>query len=281
MTRDCVQVVIAAAGLGTRVPDWSQILPKEFQPVDGRPGLLHLLDELVDGGAEKAILVYNPYYEPFMAWASQTLLSSGRVRYQEAAGLPPTASTPREQLQLSFIRQDGLYADVTSVINATSHFSCGDILVAYPDNLYGGTNPLRLMRAAPHNSTAVLTRPFNLAEAGYRGVVITDSHSKMISLVEKPNPWQAHHLLRTHGCDKLRLLEGRFRLSAHFVNLLGRGTSQNRPGEEPKLSLALGAYARNWPVHVITTTAGVLDLGLPTPGSMSSIQFTTKLAPDK
>jgi hypothetical protein len=30
-------LVVAAGGLGTRVRPWSQFIPKEFHPVDGRP----------------------------------------------------------------------------------------------------------------------------------------------------------------------------------------------------------------------------------------------------
>jgi dTDP-glucose pyrophosphorylase len=52
MTGVPVRVVIAAGGLGTRVAEWAYLLPKEFQPVNGRPALLCLLDELADGGAE-------------------------------------------------------------------------------------------------------------------------------------------------------------------------------------------------------------------------------------
>jgi NDP-sugar pyrophosphorylase family protein len=58
-------------GLGTRVAGWAQLVPKEFQPVDGRPALLGLLDELVDAGAEQAVLVYHRYYEPFIGWAAR------------------------------------------------------------------------------------------------------------------------------------------------------------------------------------------------------------------
>jgi NDP-sugar pyrophosphorylase family protein len=44
--RPLARVVVAAGGLGTRVSSWSRYLPKEFYPVDGRPGIAHLLDEI-------------------------------------------------------------------------------------------------------------------------------------------------------------------------------------------------------------------------------------------
>ncbi|MFA7764751.1 hypothetical protein [Streptomyces sp. NRRL S-448] len=54
-------VVIAAGGLGTRVTGWSLFLPKEFRPVEGRPGLLYVLEESAATGAARAVVVHHPY----------------------------------------------------------------------------------------------------------------------------------------------------------------------------------------------------------------------------
>lgn len=43
-------VVVAAGGLGTRVHGWARFIPKEFYPVDGRPGITHLLEEIAGLG---------------------------------------------------------------------------------------------------------------------------------------------------------------------------------------------------------------------------------------
>jgi len=261
MTGAPMRVVIAAGGLGTRVAGWAQLLPKEFQPVGGRPALLHLLDELAWAGAEQAVLVYHRYYEPFIGWTARALLPGGAARYRAAAGMPAGPQPVHEGLRLSFVRQRGAYADITSVLNAAAHLPAGPLYVVYADNLYPATNPLRLLRAVPGDTAAVLARPFDVAEANRRGVIITDGTDQLTSLVEKPGPDQAEDLLHTHGPDRLRLLEGRFRLPADLVEQL-HGSHDAHPGE-PRLSLALAAYARTRPVHVVTTTAAVLDLGLP------------------
>ncbi|MEU5148656.1 hypothetical protein AB0G42_15885 [Streptomyces yangpuensis] len=54
-------VVIAAGGLGTRVTGWLLFLPKEFRPVEGRPGLLYVLEESAATGAARAVVVHHPY----------------------------------------------------------------------------------------------------------------------------------------------------------------------------------------------------------------------------
>jgi UTP-glucose-1-phosphate uridylyltransferase len=260
MTGGPVRVVIAAGGLGTRVAGWAQVLPKEFQPVNGRPALLCLLDELADGGAEQAVLVYHRYYEPFFGWAVRALLPGGTARYRAAAGLPAAPQPLHETLRVSFVRQRGAYADITSVLNAATDLPAGPLYVAFADNLYPATNPLRLLRAVPGDSAAVLARPFDPAEAGRRGVIITNSADQMIGLVEKPDPGQTAALLHAHGACRLRLLEGRFRLPADLVAQL-HSNHDAHPGE-PRLSLAIAAYASTRPVHVVTTTAPVLDLGI-------------------
>ena len=55
------------------------------------------------------------------------------------------------------------------------------------------------------------------------------------------------------------MLEGRARLTAGFIRF-ARGY-QAPAGTEPKLALAIAAYARSHPVAVTTTTSQVIDLG--------------------
>lgn len=47
-------VVIAAGGLGTRRSDWSRYLPKEYFPVQGKPGTTLLLEEIAELGNVRA-----------------------------------------------------------------------------------------------------------------------------------------------------------------------------------------------------------------------------------
>jgi NDP-sugar pyrophosphorylase family protein len=81
------RVIIAAAGLGTRVSAWSRYLPKEFYPVAGRPGIAHLLDEIAALAPAEAVIVYHPYYEPFAAWARTALSQHGHDSYLRATRL--------------------------------------------------------------------------------------------------------------------------------------------------------------------------------------------------
>jgi len=109
-----IQVAVCACGLGTRIAGWSRYVPKEFYPVGGRPGIVHLLDEI----ARAARL---------------------RPRSCRAGGLT-----------VRFITQHRPYADLTSVVNGADHLaSADDLYVAFADNLYPCGSPLTALRHAP------------------------------------------------------------------------------------------------------------------------------------
>ena len=198
MTGGGIQVVVCAGGLGTRIAGWARYVPKEFYPVDGRPGIVHLLEEIAQPGPAEVVIVCHPYYEAFTRWAGEALGQQGHDSYSRAAGLPATA-VPAE-LTVTFITQRGPYADLTSVLNGASHFAAaGDLYVAFADNLYRGGNPLAALRAAPPDHPAVLARAYRRELAACRGVIVAvqqDGYLLMDDLVENPDhpqpvPWSS------------------------------------------------------------------------------------------
>ena len=264
--REVAHVVVAAGGLGTRVQPWSRFLPKEFYPVDGRPGIVHLLTEIAALQPVKVVIVYHPYYEPFITWAKHVLHPGAIARYQPGNSL--VISEPAiPEVALEFIPQRGPYADVTSVLNGAARLPTGPLFLAFADNLYPGSAPLLDLAAIAPGTVAVLGRPFDLNESAHRGVIIchtTGGQLTMAGLVEKPSLAQAAGLIGKYGIDNLRLLEGRARLTAGFITHLK--TTTTPPGAtrvEPKLSRTLAHYSRRHKVEVITTTASITDLGAP------------------
>ncbi|MGH3191552.1 MAG: sugar phosphate nucleotidyltransferase [Streptosporangiaceae bacterium] len=256
------RVVIAAGGLGTRVSAWSRYLPKEFYPVDGRPGITHLLDEITALAPAEAVLVYHPYYERFAAWARAALSQDGADRYRRAAGLIRTGRSDAG-VTLDFIAQRGPYADITSVLNGADHLAAdGDLYVMFADNLYPAGNPLPSLLAAPSGHVVVLARAYQRELAAARGVIAAtrqDGHLLMTDLTEKPDQRTARDLELRHGAANLLLLEGRARLTPAFIRA-GR-CRQPAADTEPKLALAIADWARSHPVIVTPTASPVIDLG--------------------
>ncbi len=88
--------MIAAGGLGTRVQPWAQTLPKEFAPSDGAPAIIRILSEIAaafEPGTD-VVMVYHPYYQPFIRWAADVLRRGGLARYRAVAGLPAISRSP-------------------------------------------------------------------------------------------------------------------------------------------------------------------------------------------
>lgn len=258
-------VVIAAGGLGTRVHRWAQFIPKEFYPVDGRPGIVRLLEEIAGLGPARVTIVYHPYYEQFAAWSRQALGSDGHGSYARQAGLDiPAAVSP--DVNVSLIPQQGAYGDLTSVINGADCLAAtGSLYVAFADNLYTGPAPLPLLRAASGDDVTVLASSYRPALAPSRGILITSSGPeprKVKALIEKPDPAQARALEQEHGTANLLMLEGRARLTASFLRFV-RSRQHIAPGSEPKLSMAIGAYARDHQVIAVPAPGDVIDLGTP------------------
>lgn len=260
-------VVVAAGGLGTRVHGWAQFIPKEFYPVGGRPGIVRLLEEIADLGPARVIVVYHPYYEQFAAWGRQVLGSDGHDRYARQAGLDIPAAIP-PGVTVSLIPQRGVYGDLTSVVNGADCLATtGSLYVAFADNLYTGPAPLPLLRSAPGGDVAVLASSYHPALAPSRGILITsagtDAEPRQVkALIEKPDPAQARALEEEYGTASLLMLEGRARLTAPFLRF-ARSRQLAAPGSEPKLSLAIGAYARDHRVTAVPALGDVIDLGAP------------------
>jgi UTP-glucose-1-phosphate uridylyltransferase len=170
---DVARVVVAAGGLGTRVHHWARFIPKEFYPVDGRPGIIHLLKEIAALGPAQAVIVYHPYYETFAAWGRQVLSEHGQARYARQSRRDFGALLPQD-LAVSFVSQRGPYADLTSVLNGADHFgSTAEIYIAFADNLYGGPSPLLALRSTAPGQVAVLARGYHPELAASHGVITT------------------------------------------------------------------------------------------------------------
>jgi UTP-glucose-1-phosphate uridylyltransferase len=260
-------VVVAAGGLGTRVRPWAQFIPKEWGPVGGQPGIIRLLGEIGALGPARVAVVYHPYYEQFAAWAAQVLGRSAHARYAAAAGAPTLPAMP-PGMTVEFIPQHGPYGDITSVLNGADSLAAnGGLYVAFADNLYPGTAPLPQLRDSCPGDIAVLASRYRRALASSRGILITrpgpaGTPRRVLALAEKPGTAEAIALEDAHGAANLLMLEGRARLTGAFIDF-ARDRQGAGPGREPKLALAVSAYARDHPVYAVTCDGEVIDLGSP------------------
>ena len=53
------QAIIPLAGLGTRLLPLTTVIPKELLPISGKPNLEYILDECIEAGVKKFILIIS------------------------------------------------------------------------------------------------------------------------------------------------------------------------------------------------------------------------------
>ncbi len=260
-------VVVAAGGLGTRVHGWAQFIPKEFYPVGGRPGIVRLLEEIADLGPARVIVVYHPYYEQFAAWGRQVLGSDGHDRYARQAGLDIPAAIP-PGVTVSLIPQRGVYGDLTSVVNGADCLATtGSLYVAFADNLYTGHGPAsvaalrtrrrcrRACQQLPPGPRAQPGHPDHQRRDGRRTAAGESADRETGPGAGQGTGRRVRNREPAHA--------GRPRPADRAVSPVRPCRQLAAPGSEPKLSLAIGAYARDHRVTAVPALGDVIDLGTP------------------
>jgi UTP-glucose-1-phosphate uridylyltransferase len=260
------EVIVAAGGLGTRIHRWARFFPKEFYPLHQRPSVLYLFDEILSLGPSTVHFVYHPYYDPFISWIRHLLSHEGLKQYDTTANrLGKNVGTPLSiaDLDIRFIRQQGRYSDLSSLLTCEHLLRSDSFYLLFADFLYLDGNPLLAMRQDASMDPLVLAKPFNTREIERRGLIITrtlpNDQRRIVDIVEKPTLDAARRIARQHGEESLFMAEGRFRLTRKFSRTVSLDNCLSYG--EPKLSLAIRNYARSNPVGVVITHSSITDLG--------------------
>ena len=168
MTRaKVIRVVVCGGGLGIRIAGWARDIPKEFYPVEGRPGIVHLLEEISVLGPAEVVIVCHPYYDAFTTWARAALSPDGHDSYLHAARLPAAASP-------------------------TAGFTVS------------GPNALLALQAAPPSYPVVLARANQRELATSRGVIATRRQKGQLFMIDLAERLPAKHSGNSPKLVKMR-----------------------------------------------------------------------------
>ena len=205
--------VIAAAGSGTRMLPVTLGYPKELLPIINKPALQLIIDEYVDSGIKRIIIVtgenpaplhrqYNPEVRP----------APGRYETLDrfAAKL--------EGIEIIFEPQSGPYGNGTPLLVASRHLPAGEgFIYAYGDDILRTARPFARQLIELHEETGALvvgTQQVAWEEVVRYGVVEfrAGSDRVMKDVIEKPSREEAKSNL---------IMFGRFLLNADVVRILG------------------------------------------------------------
>jgi glucose-1-phosphate thymidylyltransferase long form len=160
-----MQAVVLAAGKGTRLRPLTDDKPKGMVEVAGKPILEHCLDQLVDLGAEKLVVVVGYKKENIITYFGD-----------EYRGVPITYSHQREQKGLAH-----------ALLTVEDHID-DDFMLILGDNIFQA-NLADVVRRQQEDraDAAFLVEEVPWEEASRYGVCDTNDYGEIVEVIEKPD----------------------------------------------------------------------------------------------
>jgi UTP--glucose-1-phosphate uridylyltransferase len=206
--------VIAAAGSGTRMLPVTLGYPKELLPIINKPVIHLIVEEFIDSGLKRIIIVAGENSDPLRRnYAAENLPPPGK--YKPLDDFVDKLS----RVEIIVEQQAGPYGNGTPLIVAGAHIPEGEgFIYAYGDDLIKSSQPFTRRLIDTHNRTGALviaTQRIPLEEVVRYGVVKLkegdNPHRELQDLVEKPKPEEAPSDLAVFG---------RFLLSTEISRIL-------------------------------------------------------------
>ncbi|MCF3974986.1 UTP--glucose-1-phosphate uridylyltransferase [Paracoccus salsus] len=206
MAQPIRSVIIPAAGRGTRLLPATKTIPKELLNVYDRPALQFAVDEAIDLGVERIVVVIHPdkgairdYLAPDRAYVSD-LRASGKAALGDALA---EIEVP-EWIEIMFVDQAQPLGLGHAILCAEALTLPGPFGVILPDDLILGTPCLSEMAgqySRGHMIAAMEVCPDETHKYGiFRVAGLSISRSVPVSgMVEKPGPGQAPSRLAAVG----------------------------------------------------------------------------------
>ena len=160
-----MQVVVLAAGQGTRLRPLTENKPKGMVEVDNKPILTHCFEQVVDLGADEIVVV--------VGYKKEAIIDHYGDSFE---GVPITYAHQREQLGLAH-----------ALLCVEEHIE-GDFMLMLGDNIFDANREDVIRRHNEDRADAVfLTEEVPWEEASRYGVCNTNAYGEITEVVEKPD----------------------------------------------------------------------------------------------
>jgi len=215
--------VIAAAGSGTRMLPVTLGYPKELLPIINKPAIHLIIEEFIDSGIRRIILITGENPEPL------------RRTYDPASAPLRGTYTALDEfldkvsnIEIVMEPQSGPYGNGTPLIVARKHIPAGDgFIYAYGDDLIKSTTPFARKLIEKHQQTGALVVgtqqvPWeDVVRYGIAQIREGGADGELEDVVEKPSREEARSNLAMFG---------RFLLSDAVIQILTE-IPQGKAGE--------------------------------------------------
>lgn len=205
--------IIAAAGSGTRMLPVTLAYPKELLAIINKPALHLIIEEFIDSGLKKIVIITGANAEPLHR---QYNLAAAPPREKYKA-LDDFADKLAD-VELIFEPQKGPYGNGTPLLVAKPHIPEGEgFIYAYGDDIIKSEKPFALQLIEKHqrtNSLVVGTQEVaweDVTRYGIAQIKEGNADRVMFDVVEKPS--------REEATSNLAMF-GRFLLSTEIIRIL-------------------------------------------------------------
>jgi UTP--glucose-1-phosphate uridylyltransferase len=205
--------VIAAAGSGTRMLPVSLGYPKELLPIINKPAIHLIVEEFIDSGLKKIIIVTGENPEPLRRTYD---VSSAPARGSHRA--LDDFLDKLSGIEIVLTPQSGPYGNGTPLLVAREHIPVDEgFIYAYGDDIIKSKTPFARKLIEKHNRTGALV--VGTQEVAWEDVVRYgiaqikegSTEQELEDVVEKPSLEEARSNLAVFG---------RFLLSAEIIQIL-------------------------------------------------------------
>jgi len=205
--------VIAAAGSGTRMLPVTLAYPKELLAIVNKPAIHLIIEEFIDSGIKKIIIITGANPDPLLRQYDLKLLPP-KGKYE---GLDEFADK-LSGIELIFQPQEGPYGNGTPLLVAAPHIPDGEgFIYAYGDDILKSRVPFARQLIDKHSVTGALV--VGVQEVAWEDVVrygiaqIREGsrERELDDVVEKPSREEARSNLAMFG---------RFLISKDIINIL-------------------------------------------------------------
>ena len=205
--------VIAAAGSGTRMLPVTLAYPKELLPIINKPAIQLIIEEFIDSGVNRIIIVTGANPEPlFKQYKSPDLYPRGKYKDLDLF-LDKVSSA-----EIIFEPQQGPYGNGTPLIVARPHIRTGEgFIYAYGDDIVKSDIPFARQLIEKHARTGALVAGTqevaweDVVKYGIAQIKEGSDDSDMYDVIEKPSREEAQSNLAMFG---------RFLLSTDIIKIL-------------------------------------------------------------
>ena len=236
-------VVIPAAGMGTRFLPWTKAVPKELVPIMGKPALQYIIEEATRSGVHNFVLITNEQKDAIKKHFTIDPLLNNTLQKSNKLHLVEELNKLCSQITMEYINQENALGLGHAVSLANGHVNSDYFAVMLPDDIMDGNIPALqqlISIAQKYDASVIAVQEVPMEKVSSYGVIqysrqLEDNLYQIEGLVEKPSINQApsnlaiigRYILSTDIFSSLATIEpgagGEYQLTDAIADMIKQG----------------------------------------------------------